>query len=78
MFQSKLFDALPFFILGVVSFMAAATVACLPETADAKLPDTVAEAEVFGKDQGLFPIPFLERRRFLAKMREAASSENKA
>ena len=37
----------------------------MPETADEKLPDTVEQAEEFGKGQTLFPMPILKRRRKL-------------
>ena len=57
--------AIPFYIFGIGGVLGALCLPWMPETADEKLPDTVEQAEEFGKGQTLFPIPILNRRRKL-------------
>ncbi len=60
-FQSKLHPSLPFYILGAGGMAASLIAVHLPETADEKLPDTVAQAEEFGKGQSYFYMPVCGR-----------------
>lgn len=58
--------AIPFYIFGIGGVLGALCLPWMPETADEKLPDTVEQAEEFGKGQTLFPIPILNRRKKLS------------
>ena len=53
---------LPFFILGLGSLLGAFLSLLLPETADVDLPDTLEEAEQFGRGQKFFHFPFMKKR----------------
>ncbi len=48
----------------------------LPETAEEKLPETVVEAEDFGRGQPFLSIPPLKRRREKRAEKEAAAASN--
>jgi hypothetical protein len=54
---------LPFWIMGTGSFIAAALVLKIPETATMDLPDSMEAAEEFGTNQKLFEIPILNKAR---------------
>lgn len=54
---------LPFLILGLGSFLGAAFSLFLPETAGVDLPDTVEDAEQFGKGQKFWLVPCIEKRK---------------
>lgn len=47
----------PYYILGVLFFMGGASAIFLPETLHHKLPDTLEEGKLFGKDQKFFSLP---------------------
>ena len=40
----------------------------MPETTNERLPETVEEAEHFGKHQAMFPMPILKRRRYVSNV----------
>ncbi len=69
-----MYDALPFYILCGGSLLASVTSVFLPDTTDAKLPETVEEADLFGRGQKFFAVPFFERRR--ARRRKMLEAEN--
>ncbi len=51
----------PFIILGVAGVLASMLPVMLPETAHEALADTVEQADAFGKDQGFFHVPILNK-----------------
>ena len=53
---------MPFYILGGGGIIGSFAILSMPETADEKLPDTVEEAEEFGRGQKMFPMPILKGR----------------
>ena len=54
---------MPFGILSIMSFVASASLVCLPETGGEDLANTLEEGEDFGRGQSFVQILFLERRR---------------
>lgn len=64
--------SLPFFLLAGGGIMASMVAVYLPETTDERLPDTVEEAEEFGRGQKFFEAPFVKKRREV-KARGAAA-----
>ena len=63
-FQSAYFRSLPYLIMGVACVVGAVTALFLPETAGADLPDTIEDAEKFGKDLPFFYMPILGKERY--------------
>ena len=47
--QSVLSEKAPFLIMGLIGLLSAIPGLFLPETADVKLPETLEDAEIFGK-----------------------------
>ena len=55
--------ALPFYIFGLGGVIGSLCLLWMPETTGERLPETVEEAEEFGKGQTMFPMPILRRKR---------------
>lgn len=60
-FQSTFYSTLPYLILGIISLIGGITCLYLPETTMKHLPDSIAEAELFGHDQPFFYMPCLHK-----------------
>ena len=54
---------MPFGIISCMSFVASASIMCLPETGGEDLANTLEEGEEFGKGQSFVQVLFIERRR---------------
>ena len=62
LFQSAVWEPLPFLLLAFGGLLAASASVFLPETAGIDLPNTIKEAESFGVDQSFFYIPILHEK----------------
>lgn len=60
-YSSQAWESLPFVILALGSLLGAMTALFLPETAGVDLPDTIEEAEDFGKHHTFFYVPILHK-----------------
>ena len=56
-------DQLPFILLAIGGYLAAGAAVFLPETAGKDLPNTIEEAEAFGRDQPFFYVPILHEKK---------------
>ena len=63
---------MPFYIFGIGGVIGAFCLPWMPETVDEKLPDTVEQAEEFGKGQTIFPMPILKRRRIMLDIEKSS------
>lgn len=54
----------PFLILGVIMLVGSVAAFFLPETLHHKLPETLAEAQVFGREQSLWSLPKKKKEEF--------------
>ena len=57
--QSVWHPAAPFYILAILGLINAFVALALPESTGVNLPDTIEEAENFGKGQNFFYMPIL-------------------
>jgi hypothetical protein len=61
--QSSVSEQLPFILLAIGGYLAATASVFLPETAGKDLPNTIEEAEAFGKGQPFFYVPMLHEKK---------------
>ncbi|XP_045031392.1 solute carrier family 22 member 5 isoform X2 [Daphnia magna] len=63
LYLSTYYNTLPYIVLGALSIFGGIVCLLLPETANQNLPESVADAEHFGKGQSFFNMPCLSKRR---------------
>ena len=62
-FQKNVHPSMPFCIISAMSFMASASIMCLPETGAEDLANSLEEGEDFGRGQSFVQVLYIERRR---------------
>lgn len=78
LYLSTFGTTLPYMVLGGLSVLGGFMCLLLPETASENLPESVADAELFGQDQPFHHVPILAKRRRMDLATSNATHDNLA